>query len=239
MTPQEFEELVAADFRAKGYDVDLRAGPGDWGVDIIATRGRERLGIQAKMYGGARPVNRRQVFELHGASRYLDCTGAVLASDGLINGDARDAAERLGIQIWRPPAPPRPTPPRALAPAPADRGKSGDLPPFDVVWERAVMPLSGKTLRLAAGGANRITQVDWGGVRRVSSTGRKSAIPIEPFMWAYDRIRDRGFVTRGEINEQFEGRYSSAVTAILAQVAELELIGPPATIRRRGPGVSK
>jgi restriction system protein len=236
--------LVAADFEARGYEVDLRGTTGDWGIDIIATTPDERLAIQAKMYARARPVNRRQVFELYGASRYFDCTGAVLATDGEFNPDALDAADRLGVQIWRPGklgtktkqrgVQPRELPTRVSSVGPA-------LPTFEELWERRVVPLVGKTLSLSNGGTNRITAADWGGIKRVTSTGRRGSIPIEPFVWAIQRIRDHGSVSRVEINDQFEGRHSSGVALILAQIPELELVGSTTAFRIRdsnNPGIS-
>jgi hypothetical protein len=239
VTPREFEMLVAADFEARGFEVDLRGTTGDWGIDIIATSADERLGIQAKMYSGARSVNRRQVFELYGASRYFDCTGSVLATDGEFNPDALDAADRLGVQIWRPSKLGAESKQRTVQPTelPTRVGSGGSaLPTFEELWERRVVPLVGKTLQLSNGGTNRITAADWGGIRRVTSTGRRGSIPIEPFVWAIQRIRDQGSVSRAEINDQFEGRYSSGVALILAQIPELELVGSTTAFRIRDSG---
>jgi Restriction endonuclease len=221
--PEAFEQLVAADYRARGYVVKVRAGTGDWGVDILATKGSEKLAIQAKMYGGARSVNRRQIFELYGAARYFECTGAVLATDGDFDPDAIQAARKLEVGIWRPEV-------ARLLPKDATRSNPtivpvalGDpLPTFDALWSESIVPLVGTTLRLRNGGTNRIIGVDWSGIKRVTSTGRKSQIPIEPFVWAVARIRERGYVTRMEINDHFEGRYSSGVALILAQVPYLQ-----------------
>ena len=224
---------MAADYAAQGYDVDLRGGTSDWGIDIIAARRRERLGIQVKMYRGSRPVNRRQVFELYGAARYFDCTSAVMATDGVLDPDAAAAAAKLGIAVWRPTGPAS-----SLVGASGRAAQSSvaapSLPSFEQLWEARVMPLAGQTLAFDSGQTNRITSVDWGGVHRTTSTGRRNKIPIEPFIWAIQRVRERGYVTRAEINEQFEGRYSSGVTLILAQIPELELQPTTTTIRARG-----
>jgi hypothetical protein len=83
------------------------------------------------------------------------------------------------------------------------------------------MPLQGRTLVRADGTANRILAVDWGGVTRITSGGNRARIPIEPFRWALERIRETGAVTRAEINQHFEGRASSGIVLILAQIPVL------------------
>lgn len=64
--PAAFERAVARDFATRCYETRVTAGTNDWGVDVFATKGDEKIAIQAKMYRGSRDVNRRQV---------LSCTG--------------------------------------------------------------------------------------------------------------------------------------------------------------------
>jgi hypothetical protein len=229
ITPTDFEEMVADDFRRRGYDIEVRGGTNDWGIDIIARRGAESLAIQAKMYAGARPVNRRQVFELFGVANYFGHSRAVIATDGRLASDAEDAARKLGIEIWRPLGTSQVTDvPDSTGPQQAD----GDqLPPFDELWELRVMPLAGQTLTRVDGSSNRILAVDWAGVTRITSGGQRQRIPIEPFQWAIERVRELGHVTRDEINDHHEGRASSGIALILAQIPELEVVGRPLTIR--------
>jgi restriction system protein len=58
ITPRQYEELVAAHFREKGYATEITPCGHDYGVDVFATRGREKLAIQAKMYGGGCPEDK-------------------------------------------------------------------------------------------------------------------------------------------------------------------------------------
>ena len=240
MDPRSFEELVAEKLRAEGYRTELTATTNDWGVDIFATRDAERIAVQVKKYRGARPVNRQMVFELYGASRYFECTGAVIATDGELRPDARRAAEKLGVRVL------------AIEPEASyedlDGGRrtravnSATVRPrgasFESIWRTSVMPLAGRTLKSERGLTNRILEVDWGGVRRVSSTGARSRIPIEPFRWAIETILEFGEVSRQEINEQYAGRASSGVQLILAQAPLFEVvtIGGRSTIRLRQTG---
>lgn len=52
MTPADYEHLVGEHFRRLGYHVTVTPASNDYGIDIIATRGNEKIAIQAKMYGG-------------------------------------------------------------------------------------------------------------------------------------------------------------------------------------------
>jgi len=220
MTPREFEAAVAAHFESKGYTTELGAGTNDWGVDVFATKGRERLAIQAKMYGGTtRSVNREQVMQLHGAAAWFECTGAVLATDGELLPDADAVARKLGISILRDLAGPqaRTTRPRARLAA----------PDFSWVWERHVMPLAGRTLARGDGSSNHIIAVDWAGVTRITSGGTRQHIKVEIFQQAIERVLAGESVSRDSINQMYPGRASSGIMLILSQITLFTVGGRP------------
>lgn len=233
MTPHEFEEAVAARLQAAGYATELGPGVGDYGVDVFATRDGDRYAVQAKMFGGTtRPVNRQMVMELHGAAAYFDCVGAMLATDGRILVDAAAVAKKLGIRIldmggaW------------TEQPGPSTSHRRSQESPepasgldFVTIWERHVVPLAGVTLTRPDGSSNTIVKVDWSGVERITSNGERGRIKIEIFKWAVDRILRDGSVTRTEINDEYQGRASSGVILILAQVPLFELSDQPLTLR--------
>jgi hypothetical protein len=218
MDPGTFERIVASRLEADGYAATLTPSTNDWGVDIFAERAGERLAVQVKMYRGARAVNRQMIFELYGASRFFDCTGAVIATDGEIRRDARTAAEKLGVRVlqWTDDMDSAVEDLVQAQKRPATARLSD--PTFEQIWATYVMPLAGRTLVGDRGLRNTILSVDWGGVRRVSSTGAPSRIPIEPIRWAIETILEFGSVTRGQIDEQYAGRASSGIQLILEQV---------------------
>lgn len=231
MNPREFEEAVAARLRQEGYETELGKGVGDYGVDVFAERDGRRYAVQAKMFGGtSRPVNRQMMMELHGAAAYFGCAGAMLATDGRVLADAAEVARTLGIRIidmggaWTE----QPGPPAA-----ASRGQpgsfAGDLD-FDTIWSRYVLPLAGATLIRPDGSSNTIVTVDWSGVERITSNGERGRIKIEIFEWAVNRILQDGCVSRAAINDQYQGRASSGVVLILAQVPLFELRDHPLTL---------
>ena len=225
MTPRQYEVLVAAALEAEGYATELGPYTSDWGVDVIAIRGPERLAVQAKMYGGlTRQVGRECLMQLHGAAAYFDCTGAVLATDGLLAEDASLVARKLHIRVMNLPAAARRSTPR----------RTTSAVDFDGIWRRYVMPLAGRTLTRPDGSSNAIVAVDWAGLERITSSGRRQFIPVEIFRFAIERILRDGAITRGEVDQHYPGRASSGITLILAQVPLFEVSGRPLTIRWKG-----
>ncbi len=176
------------------------------------------------------------IMELHGVAAYLDCVGAIIATDGRILADAAEVAEKLGIRVldmggaWvELPDPRELTDPRT--PRTPDAGLD-----FLTIWEQYVMPLEGRTLTRPDGSSNDILSVDWSGVERRTSTGNRGKIKIEIFKYAVNRILETGSVTRQQINENYVGRASSGVVLILAQVPIFELDESPLTLRLRVDG---
>jgi len=231
MNPREFEEAVAARLQEEGYATELGKGVGDFGVDVFAAKDGRRYAVQAKMFGGtSRPVNRQIMMELHGAAAYFGCAGAMLATDGRVLADAAEVARKLGIRIidmggaWT--EQPAPTPPESRY---LPGSFEGDVD-FATIWSRYVMPLAGATLTRQDGGSNTIVAVDWAGVERITSNGERGRIKIEIFEWAVNRILQDGRVSRAAINDQYQGRASSGVVLILAQVPLFELRDRPLTL---------
>lgn len=231
MTPREFEELVAAQLRADGYETRLGSYVGDWGVDIVASKGDERLAVQAKMYGGSsRRVNREAVMQLYGAAAYFECTGALLATDGAVAPDAQEVAAKLGVRIL--PIGPTVGSPPASGWARPTPGASGP-PTFDVIWERFIIPLAGRTLTRDDGSSNTVQKVDWAGLTRTTSGGNRQFIPVEIFRYAIETVLARGSITRDDINQHYPGRASSGIVLVLAQVPPFEVTGRPVVVRMR------
>jgi restriction system protein len=225
VTPREYEALVAATLEAEGYAIQLGPYHRDWGVDIIAEKEQERLAVQVKMYGNTtRRVGREALMQLHGAAAYFDCTGAVLATDGLLTEEATVVADKLKIRVTKVAAVPRQS---ELSSGP------GSNTSFDTVWSEYVMPLAGRRLARVGGSTNTVVSVDWTGLKRISSRGHDQFIPIEIFRFAIERVLRDGAITRDEINQHYVGRASSGITLVLAHVPLFEVGGRPQTVRLR------
>ena len=219
MTPQEFEQFVAQYYSEKGYDIEITPYSGDYGVDVIAQKGEERIAIQAKMYGNsARKVNRETVMQLFGAMTYRKCNKAVIATDGTCMPDAIDVANQLGVEVLY-------LAPKGIVERQNEKPKNkreipsannNDVIQFDEMWEKYIIPLSGKTIT-NDGLTNKIVNVDWGGLKRLSSNGKVSRIRIEEFRIVYNMLLTNGYVERTLIN-QHASRCSSAIFLIMSQV---------------------
>ncbi|MGI8624458.1 MAG: restriction endonuclease, partial [Solirubrobacteraceae bacterium] len=67
MGPVEYEHHVAEVLAREGWSTAVSRRSRDLGVDVVATRGAERLAVQVKMYGGsATKVNAERVMCLYG-----------------------------------------------------------------------------------------------------------------------------------------------------------------------------
>lgn len=236
MTPREYEQLVAQHFKVKGYDVEMTPYSNDYGIDVIATKGNERLAIQAKMFGNtARKINRQMVMELHGAKDFVNCTRAVIATDGVLTADAQDVAKALGMEILSLSLSSSVT----LNPIPTHDVTSPTRPSgnanytFDDIWSLYIKPLEGKTLKNSRGKSNHIVTVDWSGVKRITSNEKPQHIKIEIFRWAVGQILQNGSITRKRINEEYTGRASSGIVLVLSQVPLFEAVSSPSGIRLR------
>jgi restriction system protein len=141
MNPRQFEELVCEHYRQKGYNAEITTYSNDYGIDVFATKGKEKIAVQAKMFGQTtRKINRQVVMELHGAKDYFDCTKAVIATDGTFLQDAVVVAEKLKIEILYLNRFQTNVPKIKTSISKNDRS-------FEKIWEKYIIPLQGKTLK--------------------------------------------------------------------------------------------
>lgn len=209
MTPRQFEECVCEYYRKQGYKADITPSSGDYGIDVFATKGKEKLAIQAKMYGSStRKINRQCVMELHGAKDYFDCTKAIIATDGIFLPDVIEVAKKLNIEIIYL---------NSLTITKPTIAKTKDKT-FEDIWLKYIIPLQGKTLTKSNGETNSIVTADWSGIERITSNGKNGKIKIEIFKQAINKLLTTGQITRDEINQNYTGRASSGIVLILSQV---------------------
>lgn len=230
MTPKEYEEYIAELYQKKGYKTMVTPLSGDWGIDVIAIKKEEKIAIQAKMYGNtSRKVNRTAIMQLYGAMAYQDCTKAVLATDGDILEDAKAVALKLNIEILQTKYSESGSKEEANCTM-STTPHFGGLPTFDEMWQQYILPLKGVILRNTRG-ENKIVDVSWAGITRITSNGKKGQIQIEGFKLAYNELLKRGEVTRDYINQQVDKRCSSGIVLILKQLPFVTETGSPLSLR--------
>ncbi len=221
MTPKEYESFVCEKFTQDGYKTKLTNYNNDYGIDVFAFKGNEKLGIQVKMFGHTtRKVNRQMIMELHGSKDLFQCTKAIMVTDGQIIDNAKDVAGKLGIEILF---------------IQLDDNYSNNVQevkddPFDRIWENIIKPLEGKVLTRDNNKTNKIITVDWSGIERITSNGKRQKIKIEIFRLTVNMILSEGSITRDFINQEYKDRASSGIVLILSQVPFFDFYKNPARL---------
>lgn len=94
---RRFEHSVAARLSEFGWEVTLTPGSGDFGCDVIAVCGSEKLVVQCKNWSG--PVGYDAVKEAYAARGFHSAThAAVIVSGGFTNA-AKAGAARLDVHL--------------------------------------------------------------------------------------------------------------------------------------------
>ncbi len=99
LSPRQFEELVAALFRAFGYKVRLKGRQGDHGVDllVLASDGRKAV-VQCKRW--RKPVGEPVVRDLYGTMYHEKADRAFLFAVGGFTDQAREWAQGKPISLY-------------------------------------------------------------------------------------------------------------------------------------------
>jgi restriction system protein len=79
MSGVDFENFVAAKFRAAGYRVSMTRTSGDFGVDLVVRKGMERIAVQCKRHG--RPVGTAAVQQVVSGAAFHRCTSTMVVSN--------------------------------------------------------------------------------------------------------------------------------------------------------------
>ncbi len=167
--------------------------------------------------------------QLFGAMAYRQCNKAVIATDGTCMTDAIEVANRLGVEILYLNST------DIIVRQHEELENEKVLPttniddaiPFDEMWKRYIMPLSGRTIT-NDGLTNKIISVDWGGLKRMTSKGNIGKISIEEFQLAYELLVKNGSVERVLINQHAK-RCSSGIVLVLSQVPFIGVQNKPKT----------
>src|SRR5207247_1340037 len=87
MTGVEFESYLKMLLSSRGYSVSMMGGSSDLGVDLIASRGAERVAIQVKRYSGA--VSRRAISDAVAGMQHYRCNRAMVVASSHFTPGAR------------------------------------------------------------------------------------------------------------------------------------------------------
>lgn len=98
MDGYEFEKFIEELFDKMGYIARVTKGSGDQGLDVIAQKGNNKIGIQAKCYTSK--VSNKAVQEIAGAMKFYDCNKGLVITNNYFTKSAIELAEANNIQLW-------------------------------------------------------------------------------------------------------------------------------------------
>lgn len=99
LSPDVFEDWVAARFHDLGYSVKVAGSWGDHGVDLVAEKGGKTAVIQCKNYK-AWKVGEPVLRDLYGAMHDFGADKAYLVTTGQVTQAARSWAQGKPLEIW-------------------------------------------------------------------------------------------------------------------------------------------
>ena len=99
LSAEDFEHYIAYMFERRGYEVYVRGGAGDEGVDVEAKKRNEYFVIQCKRYALERKVVSKDVQILHGAIHANNADKGFLITTGDFTEHARKYAKGKPIEL--------------------------------------------------------------------------------------------------------------------------------------------
>ena len=98
MSGEQFEDLLAHLFEIEGWTVELTPRFGDFGGDLVLTRGSARTLVQAKRWN--RQVGVKAVQEAAAARPHFHCDAAMVVTTDFFGREAKELAESNAVELW-------------------------------------------------------------------------------------------------------------------------------------------
>jgi len=110
MSGAAFESLAKTYLEGRGYQVSNMRASNDYGVDLIANKGAERIAVQCKR--SKNPISRKAISDAVAGMKYYKCTRAMVVTNNRFTEDAREFArgtdcelvDRTVLEQWLKPA---------------------------------------------------------------------------------------------------------------------------------------
>ena len=99
MNPYAFEELIAALFRAMGFDAEPTKKSGDQGVDVIARKRMNIIAIQVKCYPNT-VVGNSAIQEVVAGKCFYNATEAIVVTNSTFSKSAIQLADANNVLLW-------------------------------------------------------------------------------------------------------------------------------------------
>ncbi len=99
MEGHDFEYYCADLLRYNGYeDVEVTKGSGDFGVDILMSKGEVTYAVQCKCYD--KPIGVKAVQEVYAGKDYYERMIGVVMTNQYFTQPAVELASKLNIMLW-------------------------------------------------------------------------------------------------------------------------------------------
>lgn len=92
-----FEDWIAAVLQASGWRIEHTPRTGDYGVDLIASKGEARIGIEAKRRQG--PISNHVVRSVVAGCQYHGCNRAAVVTQSTFTRQAVAQAEGAAVEV--------------------------------------------------------------------------------------------------------------------------------------------
>ncbi|MCP3764043.1 restriction endonuclease [Domibacillus sp. A3M-37] len=97
MTGIEFENYLGVLFEAMGYEVEMTPSSGDYGADLLITKEKELITVQAKRYSKA--VGISSIQEVFSAKMYYQASEAWVVTNNTFSRNASELAKKSGVKL--------------------------------------------------------------------------------------------------------------------------------------------
>lgn len=160
------------------------------------------------------------IYHTYGAAAYYDCTKSIIVTLSELTPKAIEAAKKLNLEVW-------------------DKNKIMTLIQslermkipikskqinttedwFFEIWNSYIKKLKGKNVKhLSRDTYITIIDVDDDGLSIINSNGRKRDFSIDIFKYILTKLKNEGSITREEINNEYQRRGSSTISAIIVTI---------------------
>jgi len=100
LSPYEFEDLISKLFKKMGYSTIVTKRSGDFGADVIASKGEEKILIEAKKYSEGNNITPQQVQRTLGAIYKYKADKAIFITTSDFSISAKEVEREAPIELW-------------------------------------------------------------------------------------------------------------------------------------------
>jgi|GEM_PF-6910753 len=231
LTPEDFERLIVLLLSKQGYETKHIPLGDDIGIDILAKKNGESIAVQVKKYD-SRKINLAMVYHTFGAAAYYDCTRAIIITLSDITANAENAARKLNVEIIGKEALIGQIETLSITKDLLYQYTS-DMPKdwFYDVWNTHIKSLCGREVKhVYKETFIKIIDVNNDGLKIINSNGKYRNYDIEIFRQVLTKLRNLGKITRAEINDNYQRRGASAISAVISTIPFVEKDNNPRTV---------